>query len=193
MITQALPEWFYPGPEGGWTADDLDRLPPEAPRRIELIHGALIVTSPQSLFHMKVVNRLNSTLEAQVPATLFVAREMTLRLGRRSRPEPDVMVVDAASAQSSELTAFEAGDVSLAVEVVSPESEERDREVKPGLYAKAGIPHFWRIEKDTGRSVLYVYELDPATHAYVATGVHRGVMKLDVPFPLVVDVPALYP
>ncbi|OPC81369.1 restriction endonuclease [Embleya scabrispora] len=190
-MTQALPEWFYPGPEDGWTAEDLDRLPPEAPRRIELIHGALIVMSPQSLFHMRVLNRLNAALEAQAPTTLFVAREMTIRLGRRSRPEPDMTVVDAAAARNPELTAFEPADVRLVVEVVSPESEERDRTVKPTLYAKSGIAHYWRIEKDMGVAVVYVYELDPTTTAYVPTGVHRGVMKLDVPFPLVLDVGAL--
>ncbi|WSY43583.1 Uma2 family endonuclease [Embleya sp. NBC_00888] len=190
-MTQALPEWFYPGPEGGWTAEDLDRLPPEAPRRIELIHGALVVMSPQSLFHMRVLNRLNASLEAQAPPSFFIAREMTIRLGRRSRPEPDLTVVDATAAQNPELTAFQPADVRLVVEVVSPESEDRDRNVKPALYAKSGIANFWRIEKDMGNAVVYVYELDPATQAYVATGVHRGTMKLDVPFPLVLDVAAL--
>lgn len=27
----ALPEWFHPGPPGGWTADMLDHLPPTRP------------------------------------------------------------------------------------------------------------------------------------------------------------------
>nr|WP_302852056.1 hypothetical protein [Streptomyces sp. CNQ085] len=31
MTAEPLPDWFYP-PPGGWTADDLDRLPPDAPR-----------------------------------------------------------------------------------------------------------------------------------------------------------------
>ena len=37
--------------------------------------------------------------------------------------------------------------VMLAVEVVSPESEARDRHRhrKPQLYAHAGIPHFWLV------------------------------------------------
>jgi hypothetical protein len=33
MATSSLPEWLYPGPAGGWTADDLDALPPEAQAR----------------------------------------------------------------------------------------------------------------------------------------------------------------
>ncbi|WP_344861458.1 hypothetical protein [Planomonospora alba] len=30
-------------PPDGWTDEDLDRLPPEAPRHVELIDGALVV------------------------------------------------------------------------------------------------------------------------------------------------------
>ncbi|WP_421915005.1 hypothetical protein [Nonomuraea polychroma] len=47
-MSTTLPTWFYPGPPGGWTADMLDHLPPEAPRHIELIDGSLIVRSPQT-------------------------------------------------------------------------------------------------------------------------------------------------
>lgn len=53
MSAEPLPEWFYP-PSGGWTADDLDRLP--RPLRVET--------------------------------------EMTIKLGRRQRPEPDIVVLD---------------------------------------------------------------------------------------------------
>ncbi len=38
--------------------------------------------------------------------------------------------------------------VLLAVEIVSPSSERIDRWFKPLAYAKAGIPHLWRIEPD---------------------------------------------
>jgi hypothetical protein len=34
---------------------------------------------------------------------------------------------------------------------------------------------------------VYVYELDPATRAYAITGIHHQQLKLEVPFPLVVD------
>lgn len=75
----------------------------------------------------------------------------------------------------------------LVVEVVSPESKERDRLRKPQLYAEAAIPHLWRIEKVSGDPVVYVYELDPATNTYVITGVHHKSVKLTVPFDLDVD------
>ncbi len=44
----SLPAWMYPPNGTHWTADDMDRLPPEAPRHVELIDDALIFRmSPQ--------------------------------------------------------------------------------------------------------------------------------------------------
>ncbi len=75
----------------------------------------------------------------------------------------------------------------LVVEVVSAESRTRDRERKPQLYAKAGIPHFWRVENIDGRPVVYVYELDPATGAYAPSGIFHDRLKVSVPFEIDID------
>ncbi|MDG4796646.1 Uma2 family endonuclease [Micromonospora sp. WMMD1082] len=48
-------------------------------------------------------------------------------------------------------------DVVLAVEVVSPGTRRVDRFAKPGEYAAAGIPFYWRIEQDPVH--LYAYRL----------------------------------
>lgn len=45
MTAEPLPDWFMPTP-GGWTADDMDNLPPGEPR-MELIDGALVLLSPR--------------------------------------------------------------------------------------------------------------------------------------------------
>jgi Uma2 family endonuclease len=42
---------------------------------------------------------------------------------------------------------YPAGDVDLVVEVISPESDERDRAVKPLEYGRAGIPELWLVER----------------------------------------------
>ncbi|CAM3905293.1 Uma2 family endonuclease [Nocardiopsis rhodophaea] len=179
--------WPVPPPEG-YTADDLDRIP-DLPPHTELIDGSLVFVSPQMLFHMQVVDLLKDKLRRQAPTRLRVRREMTVTLGKRQRPEPDVLVVrkDAAEDEGAATSDYLREAVELAVEVVSPESEERDRERKPQLYAKAGIPHFWRVENDGGMPVVYVYELDPATQAYVATGIYRDRLKLTVPFDIDID------
>jgi len=76
----------------------------------------------------------------------------------------------------------------LAIEVVSPDSEIRDRERKPQLYARAGIGHFWRVEDDaSGNAIVYIYELDPASNAYALTGIFHDRVKVNVPFDINLD------
>ena len=70
-------------------------------------------------------------------------------------------------------------------------AEARDRERKPALYAGAGIPHFWLVEREGGRPVVHVYELDAPTRAYVAAGIHRDRLKLPLPFAIDIDLTAV--
>ncbi|TCO62501.1 Uma2 family endonuclease [Actinocrispum wychmicini] len=185
----ALPDWMQPPREEGWFADDLDHLP-EAPRHTELIDGALIfMMSPQREWHAIVIYRLAYALQDQAPDGFVVAPEMTIRLDKRNRPEPDIVV--AANAPVEDRTWYEPSNVSLVVEVVSPESDHRDRMVKPRKYAEAGIPHYWLIENEDGQPVVHVYELDTVTATYVPADIARGVLERPVPFPLVIDLATL--
>jgi Uma2 family endonuclease len=90
-------------------------------------------------------------------------------------------VIVASVPYEPELTRFLPSEVALVVEVVSAESEDRDRRYKPGLYADAGIRHLWRIEDEQGLPVVHTYELDDTTGVYVATGVHRDRWTVAVP------------
>lgn len=183
----AVPDWLIP-PEGGFTADDLDNMP-GLPPHTELIDGSLVFMSPQKSFHTLAMYLLESRLRALAPTDLRVRREMSVVLGKRDRPEPDISVVraEAVTAEADE-TGYQASDVVLAVEVVSPDSVERDRDTKPRKYAEAGIPHFWRVEKSEGRRpVVYVFELDPATRTYAVTGIHHDRLKVGVPFTVDID------
>ncbi|MFG2722787.1 Uma2 family endonuclease [Streptomyces sp. NPDC048416] len=181
--------WPRP-PVGGWTSDDLDRLP-NLPPHTELIDGALVLMSPQSRFHSLTIHFLVSQLTKQAPEHLEAIGEMTVRMDRRNRPEPDVLVVPVAADDGPEQTWFKPEDVLLAVEVVSPDSVMRDRDVKPRKYARAGVPHFWRVERAEGEPVVYVYELDPATKAYGSIGIFRKALKVDLPFPIDLDLTAI--
>ncbi|MEV7176165.1 Uma2 family endonuclease [Kitasatospora sp. NPDC093679] len=185
MTVEVQPTWPVP-PEGGWTADDLDRLP-NLPPHTELIDGSLVFVSPQALFHLYAIRLLEFGLYSAKPSHLAVLREMTVTLGRRDRPEPDLLVVARESAQSEQQTTQRPEDVLLAVEVVSPDSEARDREVKPRKYAAAGFRHFWRVENEEGELAVHVYELDGATGLYAPMGIHRKRLALDLPFPIDID------
>ncbi|MFF7649702.1 Uma2 family endonuclease [Streptomyces sp. NPDC007983] len=111
-----------------------------------------------------------------------------MRLTKRQAPEPDVVVVTSEAYERDEpSTYYLPEDVVLAVEAVSPDSEERDRDAKPRKYAKAGIRHYWRVENDKGRTVVYVYERDPATEGFSSTGIHHNQLKVTTPFTLDID------
>lgn len=75
----------------------------------------------------------------------------------------------------------------LVVEVISPESRDRDRKRKPLLYAEAGIKPFWLVEKGHGETALNTYELDELTGTYIPTGIHHDKAKLELPYPIEID------
>ncbi|MBT2414447.1 Uma2 family endonuclease [Streptomyces sp. ISL-12] len=179
--------WPVP-PQDGYTVDDLSTLP-DLPPHTELIDGSLIFVSPQRDFHSIVIDLLVNGLRGTAPAELRIRREMTIVLDQRNGPEPDVSVIRAEAVTGPARTSYQAEDVLLAVEVVSPDSESRDRTTKPHKYAAAGIPNFWRVEQGgtEGKPVVHVYELDPMTNAYVHMGMHRDRIKVDKPYPIDVD------
>ncbi|MFC4111303.1 Uma2 family endonuclease [Nonomuraea zeae] len=135
-----LPAWLFPPPSGR-VAEDLDHIA-DLPAHTELIDGSLVFVGPRRDFHTSVLFLLEAGLRTAAPKGRRVRREMSVKLGPRQRPEPDLIVLGDGAAVRRDATYYEAKDVILVVEVVSPESVVRDRERKPQLYARAGIPHF---------------------------------------------------
>ncbi|MFA1547552.1 Uma2 family endonuclease [Actinomadura chokoriensis] len=190
MDAASLPDWVIP-PPGGFTAEIFLRMR-DLPRHTELIDGSLVFVSPQRKWHVRVINLLRDELARQAPESLCADREMTVKLGERQAPEPDVLVVSAEAYERDEpSTYYLADDVVLVVEAVSPDSEIRDREIKPRRYGEAGIKHYWRVEEDAGRTIVYVYEFEPAGAAYALTGIHHDQLKVTVPFDIEIDLTAV--
>lgn len=186
-----LPEWMRPPRPEGWFAEDLDHLP-DAPRHIELIDGSLILTmSPQRRWHMKLVRALENRLVEQAPDGFEVDHEMTVLLDGKNRPEPDVIV--STTPYEDDQTSLPAKDVELVIEVVSPESEQRDKKMKPAKYAAAGIRSMWIVEQEAGGVAASVYELDDVTGDYTRTQVARGTLTTTLPYPIEIDLTTLTP
>ncbi|WP_436526459.1 Uma2 family endonuclease [Actinoplanes sp. HUAS TT8] len=188
-MTPALPEWMYPPRDEGWFADDLDHLP-EAPRHTELIDGALVfMLSPQRSWHSQIVTALVNALTEQAPERIVVEREMTIRLDKLNRPEPDFLLTTASF--DPDRTFYTPDQVILVGEVVSPESAHRDRMVKLRKYAEAGVTHYWRVEEEDGAPAVHTYELDEPTGSYAPTGVHRHGLRSAMPFAIAIDLDGL--
>lgn len=184
-VAEPVPSWVYP--PGGFTAEKFLKLV-GLPKHTQLIDGSLVFVSPQTSWHVRVINLLLDALDRQAPPELRADREMAVRLAVRQVPEADVLVVTAAAYDREQpFTFYEAADVTLAIEVVSADSVERDRDTKPRRYAAAGIRHFWRVENENRRAVAYTYELDPAAKAYALTGIHHDRLTLSVPYDIEID------
>jgi hypothetical protein len=72
--------------------------------------------------------------------------------------------------------------VIVAVEIESPGSHLEDRATKPALYARSGIPHYWRIKLDP--PLVSTYEIGQGDR-YRVTGAGE---YLTVTEPLALDV-----
>ncbi|HVE96334.1 MAG TPA: Uma2 family endonuclease [Pseudonocardiaceae bacterium] len=129
-------------PSGGWTVDDLDAFP-ESHHRYELTDGALTVSPSPSSLHQAVAARLLVRLEAAATEPLAVTQAVEIRFGRQLTRIPDVLVV---RSEQPGRRWFAPSEVLVAVEIESPGSHLEDRATKPALYARYGIPHYWRIE-----------------------------------------------
>lgn len=171
-------------------AEDLDLLP-DSPYHVELIDGALVfMMSPQRAWHSWTIKRLAAALEGSAPEGMRVEDRMMVRLDDRNRVEPDIVVVTAPADPNR--TCYDAAEVVLVVEVVSPESAHRDRNVKIVKYAQAGIAHYWRVEDEPsadGRPhpVVHRYQLDHSTSLYAPVGIDAGAFSCAAPFPIEVD------
>ncbi|UYQ63912.1 Uma2 family endonuclease [Streptomyces peucetius] len=187
MTVESASTWPMP-PQDGHTLDDLLTLP-NLPPHTELIDGSLVFASAQREFHSVVIDRLMAGLRRSMPPELKAVRQMTVVLDKRNGPEPDVSVVRAEAVINRSQTCFTAADVQLAVEVVSPDSEARDRHRKPHLYAEVGIPHFWLVEMGgtDEHPVVHVFERSEVTKTYALTGIHHDRLKLSVPFDIDID------
>lgn len=184
VLRGSVPDWLRP--PNGYTAEEFLAMT-DLPRHTELIDGSLVFVAPQRNFHMAMIDFLATEFRRQVPGGLRVNREMTVKLETRTAVDPDVSVIRAARPHGPDVTHYLPDVTVLVVEVVSPDSIDRDRDTKPHKYARAGIEHFWRVERDGDDPVIFTYRLDPTTRSYVATGIHHDRLQVSEPFPISLD------
>jgi Uma2 family endonuclease len=177
-------------PYDGWTADDLDAMPEDGVRR-ELLDGVLHVSPSPSSVHQILAGRLLVALEQTCPDHLIVTQANDVQLSPRRVLIPDVLVTTFEAAQRPR-GKFYAHEVVLAVEIVSPTSQAMDRVMKPALYAKAGIAHYWLVEIEGGLTVQ-TYRLNTEDEVYEPSGTFTDVIDLDQPWKIQIAVSSLRP
>ena len=166
---------------GPWTEAEFLELP-EDNRRIELLDGALLVSSP-SPRHQDMCARMWRALDALRPRGMRVFVPIDVRVGPNRILVPDLVVV---RHDRMDFQVLDAVDAALAIEIVSPGSVASDRAIKPPLYAQAGVPYFVRVELGGPTAVVGTLTGDRYTF-----GAPDSVLRLTDPFPIEIDLPGL--
>ena len=117
-------------------------LAPDA--RVELIEGEIVDMAPMKSRHANVVAEMMERLFPVVRGRARVICQAPLRLGPKSEPEPDLMLVKRRPDGYSKGHPT-AADVILVIEV-SDSSLRYDRGIKVPLYARHGVPEVWIID-----------------------------------------------
>ena len=163
---------------GPWTFDRLAELPDDG-RRYEVVDGHLVVTPGPSQDHQTACIRLYEELGAVMPDGWEILIECPLPLGTDGRI-PDLAVI-----RGRRVLTFRGApypipprDFGLVVEVSSPSTRKTDLFAKPGEYAEAGIPLFWRLDTEPDLA-LHAFTLDGTSYVEATVVRERG----DVPTP----------
>lgn len=132
--------------------------------RVELIEGELVAMSPIYGPHIGAVIALSHLLVAAAGDRALVSVQNPVRLGDRSEPQPDVVLLRPRT-DGYRLRAPGPEDVLLLIEVADS-SLRYDRAVKLPLYARHGIPEVWIVDIAANTVEWFRY---PEGEAYAAT------------------------
>jgi Uma2 family endonuclease len=173
---------------GPWTVEDVLALQKD-PRgnRYELLDGSLLLSPAPEGRHQRASYKLHRLLDdaaraAGAQVEILESINITMPSGLLV---PDIAVVDAAAAAEDPVS-IDADAVLLVVELVSLGNQRMDRLFKPGLYAEAHIPSYWRLEFEPAPS-LVVSELYGARYREVVTAPTGVSSRIRLPFPIEID------
>ncbi len=131
--------------------------------KIEFDDGKVIELPPSSPRHNLILRFLANLLEAYLRLTgegQVFSDSIVMRFvyeGKTKGPIADVLVLkkeNMARLQGSQI----AGAADLVIEVMSPESEHRDRVEKFKMYEAVGIQEYWIIDGEFNEAFFYVLD-----------------------------------
>jgi len=172
------------------TLAEWEAMPEDTTHRLELVEGVLLVTPRPGSFHQHAMVELTCSLTHQVPKELVALAAVEVVIDAAFPPTvraPDVVVVPTALLERN-VPRFQAADVLLAVEIVSPGSGRTDRVMKFAEYAEAGIGHYWIIDLDPPVSLTSYLLVDGNYELMVESA---GMVEVTSPAAIRVDLDAL--
>jgi len=125
--------------------------------RAEWVDGEVIVMSPDNVVHSRLVRFLMTILSEHLEfhdLGEVLGPEFMVRLTPRQRRMPDIIFIAKHQYPLLRHTYFD-GAPDMAMEVVSPDSRDRDWKSKRREYEKAGVREYWIIDPDQKRVEAY--------------------------------------
>jgi Uma2 family endonuclease len=191
VITVSVMPW----PDHLLTLEEWDELPEDAFRWAELVDGVVRMTPAPTPRHQNAVFELEVQLKAPFRSRgLAVVHEVDVALAERFPPlvrQPD-LVATSLDVLRAGPKRFTAGDVIVAIEVVSPGSTHIDRMHKFAEYAEAGIPHYWIVDIEEPVT-LEAFTLVDGSYEKIADVSAPQIVELAEPVPITIDLAALLP
>ncbi len=160
---------LYP-PQGLW--DEGDYLGLDTNQLIEFTGGNLEFLPMPTDEHQTIVDRLVDMLKAYIAkhgAGLVRYAPMRLKVAEGKYREPDIMYLHDADDPRRRNDAWTGADAVFEVVSEGGENRRRDIELKPALYAAAGIPEYWIVDPE----LREIRVLALAGHSYVEHSVAR--------------------
>jgi len=145
-------------------------------QKADLIDGVIFMASPESVEHNDLVGWLNTLLrlfvEERCPGKVTVNR-VAYRLAPKTAPEPDLAYTRAERLHIAR-KGYMDGPPDLAIEIVSPDSVNRDYESKRARYEEAGVQEYWIIDPDEQRATFLVRASGGFTEAQTPGHIFRS-------------------
>jgi Uma2 family endonuclease len=182
-------DWMHP-PAQGWTYEQAKEL--DLPFEWDLVDGVFVVRGQTNLWHDLVRSGLERGLFAARVQPFGALAERCVLLDEANTTKPDVVVFEKTGLDPFELECLPPASVVLAVEVVSPNSRVADRFRKPGQYAEALIPYYWRVERGVENlPIVHEFHRDDEKGVYLPVAQHEGVLRTALPYPVEIDLAQL--
>jgi Uma2 family endonuclease len=119
-------------------------------QKADLIDGVIYMASPENTeandLYTWLVSLIHDFVEERELGKVFSQR-VALRLDDHNGPEPDILFIKAEHADRIQRGHI-LGPADFVIEIVTPDSVERDYEKKRDQYARFGIPEYWIIDEE---------------------------------------------
>jgi len=147
-------------------------------QKADLIDGVIYMASPENIDAGRLFLWLSTVMstyaEEKQLGEVFGSR-IACRFDDRSAPEPDILFVRNEHADRLHRGGVE-GAPDLVIEIVSPDSVERDYEAKRQQYQRFQVPEYWIIEEE--KSVLLLRRNRRGRYQEIQP--RRGVFRSEV-------------